>query len=112
MPLSRDDFIRASKGQPLVIPPEAFGSPTERDKTWPDYPDLRRTVDWLKGFMGPSEWRTRRDAAFIRLYGAALGLPAHDGKGRYFNDTDTFGWYLFLADAFLDHAWNYEPMFG
>jgi hypothetical protein len=23
-----------------------------------------------------------------------------------------FGWYLFLADAFLDHVWNYEPMFG
>ncbi|MFC0804732.1 transposase [Ensifer sp. P24N7] len=35
-----------------------------------------------------------------------------DVKGRFFNSRDTFGWYLFLAEAFLDHMWNYEPMFG
>ena len=112
MPLSRDDFIRASKGQPIVIPPETFGPPAERDESWPDNPDLRRAVDWLKAFMSRSEWQARRNAAFIRLYGSALGLPAHDRKGRFFDDTDTFGWYLFLADALLDHYWNYEPMFG
>jgi len=33
-------------------------------------------------------------------------------RGRFFNDSDTFGWYLFLAEAFLDHVWNYEPLFG
>ena len=35
-----------------------------------------------------------------------------DDKGRFFSEADIFGWYLFLADAFLDHIWNYEPMYG
>jgi hypothetical protein len=112
MQLSRDDFIRASRAEPIVIPPGAFGPPAERGQTWPDYPDLRRAVDWMKSLVGENEWQARRDAAFIRFYGAAVGLPPDDGKGRYFDDSDTFGWYLFLADAFLDHVWNYEPMFG
>jgi hypothetical protein len=34
------------------------------------------------------------------------------GKGRFFAQMDTFGWYLFLAEAFIDHLWNYEPVFG
>lgn len=25
---------------------------------------------------------------------------------------DAFGWYLFLGEAYLDHNWNYEPMYG
>jgi hypothetical protein len=112
MPLSREDFVRANAGQPIAIPAGAFGPPQDRDETWPDYPELRLAVDWLKSFMAPGEWIARRDSAFIRLYGAALGVPASDGKGRFFDDTDSFGWYLFLADAFLDHRWNYEPAFG
>jgi hypothetical protein len=39
-------------------------------------------------------------------------LPGADERGRFFDDSDTLGWYLFLANAFLDHVWNYEPMFG
>lgn len=112
MALSRDDFIKAYAGQPIVIPQEAFARPTARPESWPDYPDLRRAVDWFKAFLSPSEWQARRDAAYVRFYGSVLGLSAGDAKGRFFDDTDTFGWYLFLADAFLDHAWNYEPMFG
>ena len=112
MPLSREDFVRASKGHPIAIPPEAFEPPAIRDANWPDYPELRSAVDWLKTCIGQQQWETRRNAAYIRLYGASMGIPPTDGKGRYFDDTDTFGWYLFLADAFLDHWWNYEPMFG
>jgi hypothetical protein len=74
-----------------VIPPGAFGPPAERGQTWPDYPDLRRAVDWMKSLVGKNEWQARRDAAFIRFYGAAVGLPPDDGKGRYFDDSDTFG---------------------
>jgi hypothetical protein len=66
----------------------------------------------MESLVGENEWQARRDAAFIRLYGAAVGLAPDDGKGRCFDDSDTFGWYLFLAGAFLDHVWNYEPMFG
>ena len=112
MPLSRDDFIRAGQGEPLKIPGEAFGPPPVRDGMMPDNPDLRRAVDWLKSYIEPSDWQRRRNAAFTRLYAAAYGLPAEDERGRFFDDSDTFGWYLFLADAFIDHPWNYEPMFG
>ena len=62
--------------------------------------------------MSEAEWKTRREAAVERLYAAALQKLDNDPKGRFFAETDTFGWYLFLADAFLDHVWNYEPIFG
>ena len=112
MPLSREDFIRAGRGESIAIPPGTFGPAPNRNEPRTDDPDLRRAVDWLKSFMAPAEWIARRNSAFCRLYGAAFGLAAADGKGRYFDDTDTFGWYLFLADAFLDHWWNYEAAFG
>jgi hypothetical protein len=112
MPLSREDFIKASRGEPLAIPPQAFNAPEIRDGSWPDYPDLRRAVEWFKNRLGPSEWERRRDAAFTRYHGTAFGIAYSDGKGRYFDAADTFAWYLFLADAFLDHVWNYDPTFG
>lgn len=112
MALSREDFIRAARGEPLTIPAEAFGPPPERDELTPDNPDVRRAVDWLKSYLAPQDWLERRAAAFTRLYAAAYGLPAQDKRGRFFDDADAFGWYLFLADAFIDHPWNYEPMFG
>lgn len=112
MALSKDDFIRAAQGRPLEIPAGAFGPPSVRDEMTPDHPELRRAVDWLKRYMEPGDWHHRRNAAFTRLYAAAFGLPAEDERGRFFDDSDTFGWYLFLAEAFIDHPWNYEPMFG
>ncbi len=112
MVLSKDDFVRAAQGKPLEIPAEAFGPPPVRDEMMPDHPDLRRAVDWLKSYMESGDWQRRRNAAFTRLYAAAYGLPAEDERGRFFDDSDTLGWYLFLADAFIDHPWNYEPMFG
>lgn len=112
MPLSRSDFVNAAAGRPIDIPPEAFGPPEARGPDWPDFPDLRRAVEWFKTFLATDEWEARRRAAFIRLHIAAFGLTASEDRGRFFDDSDTFGWYLFLAEAFLDHLWNYEPMFG
>ena len=112
MALSKNDFIQASQGKPLEIPIEAFGPPAVRDEFTPDHPEVRQAVDWLKGHMEPGDWQNRRKAAYTRLYAAAYGLPAKDERGRFFDDSDTFGWYLFLADSFIDHPWNYEPMFG
>lgn len=112
MPLSRGDFVNAAAGRPIDIPPEAFGPPEERGPEWPDFPDLRRAVDWFKTYLTPDEWEARRRTAFIRLHVAAIGLTPAGDRGRFFDDSDTFGWYLFLADAFLDHVWNYEPIFG
>ena len=94
------------------LPDGYFGPPAERDNSWKDNPDLRRGVEWLKSFMSESDWKGRREAAVDRLYAAALQKLDDDPKGRFFAETDTFGWYLFLADAFLDHIWNYEPIFG
>lgn len=95
------------------IPDDIFTPPQDRHESWPDHPDLRQAVNWLKSFMPGEDWINRRDAAFKRLYAAAIGqLNDPSGKGRFFAENDTFGWYLFLADAYLDHIWNYEPVFG
>jgi hypothetical protein len=97
---------------PVDIPDDFFTPPAERDDAWPDHPELRRAVEWLKGYMTEQEWRTRRMAAANRLYDATLGRLDPADRGRFFAEADVFAWYLFLADAFLDHIWNYEPMYG
>lgn len=110
--LSKQVFVDAYPDKPIEFPEALFTPPSNREDAWPDFPDLRTTVDWLKTFMTAEEWRSRRNAACRRLLEPAFGLPPREGKGRFYDVTDTFGWYLFLADAFLDHQWNYEPMFG
>jgi hypothetical protein len=111
MPLSREDFVRASRGEEIELPPRIFGPPEHRDELWPDHPDLRKAVDWFKTFLPEGEWEVRRKAAFLRLHFSIMGLRANP-RGRFFDDADTFAWYLFLSEAFLNHVWNYEPIFG
>jgi len=54
----------------------------------------------------------RRDAIAKRFYQSLIGEVADPtGKGRYFDNEDMFGWYLFLGEAFTDHPWNYEVFF-
>lgn len=112
MPLGREDFRRAIRGQPIDIPSEHFGPPLERGPEWPDFPELRTATDWLKSFMKPGEWEVRRKAVYIRFYASSFNLGPLDKDGRFFDTADTAGWYLFLAEAFLDHCWNYEPLYG
>ena len=111
MALSHEDFVRASQGEEIQLPEGIFGPPEDRDEHWPDHPDLRKAVDWFKTFLPPGEWEARRKAAFFRLHFSIMGLRA-DPKGRFFDEADTFAWYLLLSEAFLDHLWNYEPIFG
>lgn len=111
MPLGRDDFERMGRGEHVELPEGLFGPLAEEERDWPDRPDLRRAVEWFKGYVG-ADWEKRRYTAFVRLYAAAIGTMDPSGKGQFFAENDTFGWYLFLADAFLDHPWNYEPMYG
>lgn len=40
----------------IEFPSDFFDPPAERPDWWPDNPDLRRGLDWFKGFMGPEEW--------------------------------------------------------
>lgn len=111
-PLSKQDILGAKPGNYPPLPKGVFGPPGQRGPKWPDHPDLRVAVDWFKSFLAPEDWEQRRTAAFFLLHQRALGMGDPDLRGRFFDDSDTFGWYLFLAEAFLDHAWNYEPMFG
>ncbi len=109
MALSNDDLRKLARGESIEVPEQLFSSPNPRG--WPDDPDLRRAVDWLKGYVG-DDWPRRRLAAFARLHASAVGDDGFDEKGQFFDTGDTLGWYLFLGEAYLDHAWNFEPMYG
>lgn len=112
MALSREDFLNATPDNLPGMPSGVFGPPKSRGPEWPDFPDLRKGVEWFKSFMPEGDWERRRVAAFVLLHQRAYGMSDPEVKGRFFDSRDTFGWYLFLAEAFLDHMWNYEPMYG
>ena len=82
--------------------------------SWPENPDLRSAVEWFTSFMSEAEWRERRRAVLNRFINAANGSLAMDlsGEGRFFSRDDQFGWYLFLAQAKLDHPTIYDFNFG
>jgi hypothetical protein len=105
------DRLRAEHiAKQLQFPPDFFDPPIPRPDEWPDNPELRRAVDWFKSFIPPHQWIQRREQAARRLYLSAMGIGAEDG--RFFDTKDGFGWYLFLAEAFLDHIGNYDYVFG
>ena len=105
------DRINAERiASQLQFPPDFFDPPNSRPDEWPDNPALRRAVDWFKSFIPPHQWMQRREQAARRLYLSAMGIGAEDG--RFFDAKDGFGWYLFLAEALLDHIGNYDYVFG
>lgn len=64
----------------VEFPDSFLRPPDRRTDDWPDEPELRRAVDWLKGFLPDAEWKQRRQAAVNRLYNTALGrIDADDG---------------------------------
>jgi hypothetical protein len=78
-----------------------------------DFPDLKKCVEWFKTLITDTEWKDRRDKVAKRFYQALVGeLQDTTGVGRFFDDRDKFGWYLFLGEAFTDHPWNYEVGYG
>lgn len=95
----------------IDFPDEFFAPPDERPEGWQDEPELRALLVWFMSFLQPGEWKSRRAAAANRLYQAALG-EVDDELGRLFDAEDKIGWYLFLAEAFVEHTHNYEPMYG
>ncbi len=110
MKLSMDRLHAERIAKELKFPEDFFDPPDPRPDEWADNPDLRRAVEWFKTFIPPSQWQQRRDQAARRLYLSALGIGA--GDGRFFDAKDGFGWYLFLAEALLDHIGNYDYVFG
>jgi hypothetical protein len=76
-------------------------------------PNCKRAVEYFKSLITPDEWVARRTAIARQFYQGLIGEDADpSGKGKYFDDRDLFGWYLFLAEAFTDHPWNYEIIYG
>ncbi len=94
------------------FPEDFFDPPVERPSDWEADPDVRRALDWCLSFISADEWKRRRLAVANRLYDAALGVIQADDKGKLYNQKDSFGWYLFLAEASLDHLGNYDPTYG
>ena len=104
------DNRAARLARELAFPPDFFDPPDPRPHFWPDNPDLRRAVDWFKSFIPHQQWVQRREQAARRLYLGAMGVG--DEGGRFFDAKDSFGWYLFLSEALLDHIGNYDYVFG
>ena len=78
-----------------------------------DFPDLRRGVEYFKSLMTVEVWESRRAAIAKRFYQMLISEAADpEGKGKFFDDRDLFGWYLFLGESFTDHPWNYEITHG
>jgi hypothetical protein len=70
-------------------------------------------VQWFIEQLPNNDWPKRREAVGRLFYQSLVGERADlDPKGRFFNEKDMFGWYLFLGESFTDHPWNYEVFFG
>lgn len=104
--------MSTNKSERVDFPTGFFDPPKTRPNSWPDDPELRRAVNWFKSFIPQQEWTKRRENAARRLYQSAMGMADRAGDGRFFDSKDGFGWYLFLAEALLDHIHNYEYVFG
>jgi len=96
----------------IEIPDSFFEIDGVRPEDWPDHPEVRAAVEWFRGRIGDGEWRRRRMAAAHRLYDLVVNGVQPGKSGRYFDERDTFAWYLFQAEAYVDHIWNYDPVFG
>ena len=110
--MTADDTMR-HKGRLLEFPPDMFVLRPGEAPMYGDFPDLKKCMDWFKGLMSEDEWIERRSAVAKRFYQSIVGeFVDPSGLGRFFNDQDQFGWYLFLGEAFTDHPWNYELVYG
>ena len=94
------------------IPEDFFEFDNPRPDEFPDNPEVRLAVGWFRSFIPEKEWRTRRHSVAHRLYDMAINGAGPDMVGRLFDIKDAFAWQLFLAEASIDHVWNYEPTFG
>jgi len=100
------------KAKEFEIPEDFFNFDGERPENWGDNPEVRRAVEWIKGFIRPDDWRKRRLAAVQRVYRLIINGVEAGQTGRFFDERDSFAYHLFLAEASIDHPWNYDPVFG
>ena len=100
------------KAKDFEIPEDFFEFEGERPEFWEDNHDVRRAVEFFKGFITPDEWRRRRLAVVQRVYQLIINGAEPGDTGRFFDERDSFAFHLFLAEASIDHPWNYDPIFG
>lgn len=96
----------------IDIPEDFFDFDGDHPEEWPDNPDVRRAVKWMRGFVGEAEWKRRRLAAARRVYDLIVNGAEPGTTGRFFDERDSFAYQLYLAEAYIDHIWNYDPVFG
>lgn len=89
-----------------------WGPPKTRPPTWPDDPDVRRAMEWFRDLIPSAEWKTRRLAHVKKLHGAHASPLPDELPHPFVADDDIGGWYLMLAEAFVDHIADYEPAQG
>lgn len=100
------------RDKPIEIPEDFFDFDGERPGEWPDNPDVRRAVEWMHSYIGEADWKRRRLAAARRVYDLIINGVEPDAIGRFFDERDSFAYQLYLAEAYIDHIWNYDPVFG
>jgi hypothetical protein len=93
-----------------------WGPPKDRSERWPDDPDIRRSMEWLRSLIPSAEWKQRRFAHVSKLHGVGTTYPSREAvpslPHTYVADEDIGGWYLMLAEAYVDHIADYEPAQG
>lgn len=112
-----DDYRQAEARSRLTIDPKEidWGPPKSRPDDWPDDPAVRRFTEWLKSLIPKEEWAERRLAHFFAMYGAGMPVARERRPDLPFvfnAGEDRGGWYLFLAESWIDHIGDYEPAQG
>src|SRR5438128_848653 len=97
----------------LNFPADLFHLRQGESPMYGGFSDLKQGVGYFKSLMKPEEWVARRATVAKRFYQSLIGeVDDPTGKGQYFDNRDLFDWYLFLGEAFTDHPWNYEVIYG
>jgi hypothetical protein len=105
--------ITSSGTSLLNFPADMFHLRQGEKPMYGESPNCKRAVDYFKSLITPEEWSARRGAIAKQFYQGLIGEDSDpSGKGKYFDDRDLFGWYLFLAESLTDHPWNYEIVYG
>lgn len=97
----------------LNFPSDLFHLREGEQPLYGEFPDLKRGVEYFRSLITAEAWEPRRAAVAKRFYEMLTSSVTSDiGKGKFFDDRDLFGWYLFLGESFNDHPWNYEVIYG
>jgi hypothetical protein len=76
---------------------------------------VRRGFEWLLSFLEPADWTQRRNSIEARLVAVARPHAAPVGSKEFQSVSivdDRIGWYLYLAEAYLNRPLSYEPIQG